>query len=171
MEEKTRDFEMKAQDVKALDMKAQDFEIDRMTREDLTQVLQIEKQCFSDPWSEDGFVAALDAAYSILLCARRQEEVAGYCCLYHILDEGEVMNVAVAPKFRSRGIGFWMFACLIEEGIQAGVRRFLLDVRVTNDHAIALYEKAGFRTIAREKNFYERPVEDGWLMEYCLEQN
>lgn len=132
---------------------------------DIDRLMEIEFRSFSDPWSRKGFEDALTYHYSYMLTARCLGKVAGYCCLYHILDEGEIVNVAVAPEFRGRGIGFLMLSSLIQYGREQGVRRFLLDVRVSNQPAIALYKKAGFQTLALQKNFYQNPSEDAWLME------
>ena len=84
------------------------------------------------------------------------------------MDEGEIVNVAVAQEFRGRGIGEQMLGELIRQGRLMSVKRFILDVRVGNTAAIRLYEKAGFRRLAIQKNFYENPSEDGWLMELLV---
>ncbi|MBS5521855.1 MAG: ribosomal protein S18-alanine N-acetyltransferase [Clostridiales bacterium] len=132
---------------------------------DLPELVKLERQCFSDPWSLSCFEAAQKYSYSTMLLAKLGDTVAGYCCLYHIMDEGEIVNIAVAPDFCRAGIGTKMLASLLEKGRGQGVTRFLLDVRFSNLAAIRLYEKAGFKKIAVQKNFYENPAEDAWLME------
>lgn len=141
------------------------IEITPAVFEDIDQFMAIETQSFSDPWSKKGFEDALSYDYSYMVTARCLGKVAGYCCLYYVLDEGEIVNVAVAPDFRGRGVGFSMLSSLIQYGREQGVSRFLLDVRVSNHPAIALYKKSGFKPLALQKNFYQNPSEDAWLME------
>lgn len=142
-----------------------DLQIAPSDIEDLPCILKIEQRSFTDPWTYKNFEDTFSLSYATMLTAKIGNEVAGYCCLYHIMDEGEIVNVAIDPKFRRAGVGMKMLNCLIEHGRNAGVRRFLLDVRVSNEGAISLYEKAGFKKVVKQKNFYEKPVEDAWLME------
>lgn len=142
-----------------------DIQIIPAQPDDLDEILEIEKDSFSDPWSRQGFEDALKYDYSALFAARVHNQVAGYCCLYHIIDEGEIVNVAVAEAFRGRGIGERMLQKMLRFGMAKGVKRFILDVRVGNAPAIKLYRKLGFRPLVLEKNFYESPSEDAWLME------
>ena len=142
-----------------------DIQITPAQPDDLDAILEIEKGSFSDPWSRQGFEDALKYEYSALFAARVHDQVAGYCCLYHIMDEGEIVNVAVAEAFRSRGIGKRMLKEMLRFGMSKGVKRFILDVRVGNAPAIKLYRKMGFCPLVLEKNFYESPLEDAWLME------
>lgn len=133
--------------------------------EDLPEILTIENASFSDPWTFQGFLDCLKYSYSTLLTCKADGRVAGYGCLYAFGEEGEIINVAIAPEFRGRGYGEKLVFELIHQGRIKGVSRFILDVRMSNASAIRLYEKAGFKTIAIEKNFYENPKEDAWLME------
>lgn len=143
----------------------EDVVISPMTAADLDRVLDIEQASFDDPWNRAGFEDCLDQPYALMLTARRQDRVIGYCCLYHMLDEGEIINVAIAPEERGQGVGLQMLDVLLETGKARGITRFLLDVRLSNTAALRLYEKAGFMILARQKNFYQSPTEDGWLME------
>ncbi len=139
-----------------------------MTERDLDGVMAIENASFSDAWSRAGFEDSLEQPYALMLTAKYGENVAGYCCLYQMLDEGEIINVAVAPDCRGLGVGLRMLEHLLALGKDRGIIRFLLDVRVSNAPAIRLYEKAGFAILAQQKNFYQSPVEDGWLMELLV---
>lgn len=142
-----------------------DIVIAPMTAADLDRVLDIERASFGDPWSRAGFEDCLEQPYAVMLAARRQDRVIGYCCLYHMLDEGEIINVAIAPEERGQGVGLQMLEALLKTGKARGITRFLLDVRLSNTAAQRLYEKAGFMILARQKNFYQSPTEDAWLME------
>ena len=135
---------------------------------DIPAIAAIEAASFPDPWSEKGLEDCLKYSFSTMLTARLGERIVGFCCLYQVLSEGEIVNVAIDPKFRSRGIGRQMLDGLLSLGKDRGVTRFLLDVRLSNAPAIALYEKAGFKTLTIQKNFYSNPVEHGWLMELVV---
>ncbi len=139
-----------------------------MEPEDLDAIMEIEAASFSDAWTRGGFEESLTQPYAIMLSAKLNEKVVGYSCLYHILDEGEIINVAIHPDCRGRGFGGIMLGRLLEAGKKVGVNRFVLDVRESNIAAQKLYENAGFKKIALQKRFYDTPVEDGWLMEYLI---
>lgn len=147
--------------------------IRRMTDRDVFQVAAIEKKIFSLPWSEQGFADALASRDTIFLVA--EEEVAnscgqvckvimGYIGMYISLDEGEITNVAVAEGYRRHGIGDALVEHILSEGKQAGVERFILEVRVSNEPAIRLYEKYGFVSVGVRAGFYEQPREDASIM-------
>ncbi len=132
---------------------------------DVNAIARIETACFGDPWSVQGIEDALTYSYSTMLTAVLGGDIVGFACLYQMVDEGEIVQVAVTPKFQGQGIGRQLLGGLIRHGIEHGVTRFILDVRVSNDRAVKLYEKAGFKKLALQKNFYSQPTEDGWLME------
>ncbi len=139
-----------------------------MQMDDLDRIMEIESVSFTDAWTRSGFEASMTQPYAMMLTAKINEDIVGYCCLYHILDEGEIINVAIHPDWRGRNLGSQMLKYLLEEGKKVGVHRFVLDVRQSNIAAQKLYESAGFKKIALQKRFYDTPVEDGWLMEYWV---
>ena len=142
--------------------------IEPMAVRDLDAVMAIENASFGDPWSRSGFEDSLALPFALMLTVKCGEDVAGYCCLYQMLDEGEILNVAIAPRWRGQGVGLRMLEHLLTLGKERGITRFLLDVRVSNQPAQRLYEKAGFAILARQRNFYQAPLEDGWLMELTV---
>ena len=133
--------------------------------ENAKAIAVIEEACFTDPWSMQGIIDALTYSYSTMLTAAVDGNIAGCACLYQMADEGEIINVAVAPKYQGNGIGKMLLMELIKRGTARGITRFILDVRVSNEKAVGLYEKAGFRKLVLQKGFYGNPPEDGWLME------
>jgi [ribosomal protein S18]-alanine N-acetyltransferase len=138
---------------------------------DLSQVAQIEKSSFADPWSEESFRRLLDVAPAIFLVALfpPEQAVAGYIVAFSIGEDGELMNVAVDPKFRGKGLaGQMLDAVLIELGAR-GVRTAFLEVRESNSAARALYESRGFIEIGRRSHYYRRPVEDALVLRRTLE--
>lgn len=138
--------------------------IQRMTQEQVSQVARLEKQVFSRPWSEQGFLDTLSMDNVIFLTAMEEERLAGYCGVYLSAEEGEITNVAVAPEYRRRGIGRRLVEELIRQGQAEGVSRFFLEVRTSNAGAIALYRELGFSEAGVRKNFYEFPREDALVM-------
>jgi len=144
------------------------FYVTLMQQKDLDDIMEIEASSFTDAWTKAGFEESLNQPYAKMYTARMADTVVGYCCMYHFFDEGEIINVAIHPNWRQRGLGSRMLKHLIEEGMQMGVKRFVLDVRESNVSAQKLYESAGFKKIVLQKRFYDTPVEDGWLMEYLV---
>ena len=135
----------------------------------LDAILEIEKQCFSTPWSKNSFASGLTAP-NLQSCftALHGDRIAGYVCIFHLFEEGEILNVAVSPTFRRSGIGQALldraFTCLKEKGAE----RVTLVVRKSNEAAKNLYLKNGFSPIAVRKNYYSAPTEDGIVMEKHL---
>ena len=84
--------------------------------------------------------------------------------MYMALDEGEITNVAVSEACRNRGYGEQLVTELMQQGGKHGIRRYVLEVRVSNEPAIRLYQKLGFSVLGTRKNFYEKPTEDAYIM-------
>jgi ribosomal-protein-alanine N-acetyltransferase len=141
------------------------------TEADLAEVTRIEKSSFADPWTEESFRRLLGVAPAIFLVALfpPDEAVAGYVVAFSLAEDGELLNVAVDPKFRGKGLaGQMVDAVLIELGAR-GVRAAFLEVRESNSAARALYESRGFIEIGRRSNYYRRPVEDALVLRRTLE--
>lgn len=140
------------------------MQIVRMTERDVSAVAELEKELFSMPWSEQGFLDTLPMDNVIFLVAKEEEIVCGYCGIYLAADEGEITNVAVAPSFRRRGIAKMLMRELIDESFGLGINQIALEVRVSNEGAIQLYTQLGFASFGVRKNFYEHPIEDAYIM-------
>jgi ribosomal-protein-alanine N-acetyltransferase len=95
-------------------------------------------------------------------------ELVGYVCFWVVFEELRMMNLAVAPHVRHRGIGRWLLQQAITTGLEQGARRALLEVRASNNPALALYEQAGFSRSGARTKYYTNPVEDAVLMELEL---
>lgn len=139
------------------------MEISPMTEQDLNQVTALEQEMFSVPWTRQGFLDALKRTDTCYLVAKEQGEICGYCGFYQSFEEADIVNVAVSPKYRQRGIGRKLLEQLLLAGRQKGVQRFLLEVRVSNAPAIALYTSMGFVLDGTRKDFYDKPKEDAYL--------
>lgn len=140
------------------------IQIRLMRQEDLDSVAQIEQETFSMPWSREGFASSLERKDTLYLSAFSDGELAGYCGLLQVLDEGEITNVAVKKCFRGQKIASMLMAELLKKGSDRGITFFVLEVRKSNKYAIRLYEKAGFLQAGIRKNFYEKPIEDAVIM-------
>ncbi|HEX3021156.1 MAG TPA: ribosomal protein S18-alanine N-acetyltransferase [Lachnospiraceae bacterium] len=138
--------------------------IEQMVEKDLEEVVQLEKDIFSDPWSKESFLSSITSGNCIYLVVRDAEELVAYCGMYLVIDEGQIANVAVRKEYRNQNIGATMLKKLMEMGLQKGAVNFTLEVRVTNLPAIHLYEKIGFTHAGIRKNFYEKPTEDAYIM-------
>lgn len=138
-----------------------------MTMADLDAVCEIEEQCFSVPWSRESMEKELignDQAH--YLVAEIDEKVVGYAGFWQVLDEGHIMNIAVAPSMRGQGLGEELMRAMLQQGTQFGIIYWTLEVRVSNIAAIKLYEKVGFTSAGIRPGYYEKPREDANIMWY-----
>lgn len=137
--------------------------IERMSSEHLETVAEIENICFSDPWSVESLALMLtDRAMG--LCALEDGRVLGYIGMMCVLDEGQIINIAVHPDARRRGIA----RALMEEAEllakERGIVFLSLEVRESNLAARSLYSSLGFEEQGIRKGFYARPVENACVM-------
>lgn len=136
-----------------------------MTADHLDEVAELERICFSVPWSRNMLAEELDNALSAFLVALDDDgRVVGYAGVQVVLDEGYITNVAVRPECRRQGIAGKLLQVFLDFA-QANHLSFLtLEVRASNYDAIALYGSRGFRSAGRRKNYYEHPKEDAIIM-------
>lgn len=133
---------------------------------DLEQVMAIERASYPLPWQEQHFLDELDSPHAFPLSAFVEgNRLAGYICPLQVLDEGHILNVAVAPEFRGMGIGRLLVQRVLDDCRAAGAEFVSLEVRVSNETAIGLYRQLGFREVGRRKRYYENG-EDALMMEY-----
>ncbi|MDD5285635.1 MAG: ribosomal protein S18-alanine N-acetyltransferase [Desulfuromonadaceae bacterium] len=138
-----------------------------MTEKDIDQLLIIEVASFSAPWTREHFVAELDAQYSFPYVAAADDVVVGYLCMMSLFEEAQILDIAVAPDQRGRGIARLLMDHAISVAREKGAELLSLEVRASNIAAINLYERSGFvRTGLRQKYYENR--EDAVLMEKRL---
>lgn len=138
--------------------------IREMTWDDLEQVVAIENDNFSVPWTETGFFTYLMREDALFLVAEEAEEILGYCGVIMAMDEGDITNVSVKKTIQGKGVGTALLKELIRQTADKGVLTLFLEVRESNQPALALYEKQGFVRMGVRKNYYTDPVEDGITM-------
>ena len=142
------------------------MQIRRMRKEDVKTVSELEKVCFSVPWSEKELSECLGKEIYRFFVAEEEEKVLGYIGMYLCIDEADITNVAVFPEARGRGIGEALLAALMSGAREDGAAVFYLEVRDSNVPARRLYEKQGFRIIGKRKDYYTEPTEDAVLYGY-----
>lgn len=130
----------------------------------IAQIEELEKQCFSVPWTAQQLKTQLSGNMHVFIAAVNEEEVLGYMGMMYVLDEGYISNVAVSPEYRHRGIADALISELISRAQELELSFVTLEVRVSNAPAIALYKKHGFSEVGRRKNYYNFPTEDAILM-------
>ena len=138
--------------------------LEKMNASHVSQIAELEKLCFSDPWSERSVASELENKLSCWLVATEGEQVAGYIGSQTVCGETDMMNVAVHPSHRRKGIAEALILGLIEELKAMESHCLTLEVRASNTPAISLYEKLGFSEIGRRKNYYRNPKEDALIL-------
>ena len=136
-----------------------------MTSAHLDKVADLERICFSTPWSRNMLAEELDNACSAFLVALDDDDsVVGYAGVLVIADEGYITNVAVRPESRRGGVAGQLLDVFLKFAAANGLAFLTLEVRESNYAAIALYGSRGFRSVGRRKNYYEHPKEDAIIM-------
>ncbi len=136
-----------------------------MKEADLEEVLEIERKSFADPWSRRLFVETLAFPHSVNFVMRGQTgTLLGYINFYLIGEEAHMLNLAVHPGWRKKGLATQLLGRVIELLTQRNAAHFYLEVRESNDDAIKLYKKFGFEMIGRRKRYYVKTNEDALVM-------
>ena len=136
-----------------------------MNADHLDEVSELERICFSVPWSRNMLAEELDNLLSAFLVALDDnDKVVGYAGVQIILDEGYITNVAVRPECRRQGIAAKLLQVFLDFAKANKLAFLTLEVRASNYDAIALYGSRGFRSVGRRKNYYEHPKEDAIIM-------
>ena len=142
--------------------------IEKMTPQHVASVAALEKICFSAPWSESSIASELTNPLSLWLVATVDGKFAGYIGSQSVCGESDMMNVAVSPEFRRQGVGEALVCALSEALKKEGNTCLTLEVRVSNENAIALYQKLSFTQIGRRPNYYRNPREDALILQKPL---
>lgn len=130
----------------------------------LDAAAEIERECFPDPWSKDEMAAALRNPAFSCFGGYLDGKLVSYVMISIASDECEILNVAVKPAYRRRGIGESLLSKALYHAKKKGAETVWLEVRKSNAPAKALYEKLGFSKAGTRKNYYRKPVEDAIIM-------
>ena len=135
-----------------------------MDKSHIKEIAQIERECFSDPWSEDALEEELYNPLASFIVAQRPDgAVLGYAGLHAVLDEGYLDNIAVREDYRGNGIADDLLDVFVRFG-REHLSFLTLEVRPSNEPAIRLYYKHGFSQVGRRKDYYQHPKEDVIIM-------
>jgi len=132
--------------------------------EHVPAVAELEQLCFSAPWSEKAIASELTNPLSLWLVALDEEQLVGYVGSQSVLDEADMMNIAVDPRYRRNGIAQELVSALVAALSERAVRILTLEVRASNEPAKALYAKLGFEEVGRRFNYYRAPKEDALIL-------
>ena len=134
--------------------------------DDLPDLLAIESASFAQPWSKDSFLSELRKPLPSLYVLRKEipDHILGYICFWLVADEIQMLNLAVHPDHRRQGVGRQLITFLFSQAKEKRISKVLLEVRPSNQDAIALYVSLGFEILYRRPGYYERDGEDALVM-------
>jgi len=133
------------------------------TVDDAALLAEMEKQCFSDPWDVYAFENILRNPAALFIIAEEDGLAVGYSGMTVVMDECDIINIAVIESHRRRGIGRKMVSSVLDVCKKHSVANVYLEHRESNTPAAALYESFGFVPYGRRKKYYKAPVEDAIL--------
>jgi len=140
-----------------------------MIVEDLEQVVEIEKASMPSPWSKELFEEELKRDRARYFVGEIDGQVAGYMGYWEAPQEAHIINLAISPQFRQKGLGFQMLEYCLRFAYNQGARLATLEVLESNGAAQRLYEKMNFRTVAIRKKYYSDNQENAVVMLKDLE--
>ncbi len=135
-----------------------------LEKKHIPEIMVIERESFPEPWTQEMFEREFSTTISHFFVALSENALAGYAGYWLVSDEAHVVNLAVHPQFRARGIGRRMLLYLLSRAAQQGVRKVFLEVRRSNEHAQKLYLSEGFTVTGIRQKYYNNR-EDAFLME------
>jgi [ribosomal protein S18]-alanine N-acetyltransferase len=140
-----------------------------MRETDIEPVIVLENLSFSKPWRRSGFIAELTSPVAINLVARQSgwqnsETVIAYSCAQLVIDELSLLKIAVSPAWRCKGVGTQLLLRNIDMALQKDAAKVFLEVRPSNQAALAFYLNSGFRIVGKRPNYYPETGEDALVM-------
>jgi [ribosomal protein S18]-alanine N-acetyltransferase len=144
--------------------------LDSATAADVPELLTLERQSFTHPWSEANFREAVADASRVTALVLREARgggttVVGYCICQVVADELHILDLVVGADRRRQGLGRWLLRFALERAARRGAGRAFLEVRRSNEAALGLYRAIGFRLIAERRGYYRDPAEDALVLE------
>ena len=138
----------------------------RLNSKDACAVAELEKACFTLPWTKENYLQALEQSAFILYGIKREGQLVSYVSFYHLYDEIEIINIATESNFRRLGYANKLLSFVMFDAVKNGFKRVLLEVRESNMAAISLYKKLGFTKIGRRHKYYFDTNEDALVYEF-----
>lgn len=152
-------------------MISSDLKIQSLTRDNLTELLELDKACFNGLWTMEGYLRELESPNSHffgVFSPFNDSELLGMGCFWSILEEAHITILAVHPEYHGQGLGKALLYVLLQTAVDLGLERATLEVRDSNQVAISLYQKFGFKTAGKRRGYYKDNNEDAlilWLSE------
>ena len=142
------------------------FAIREMTHDDIDNILQIEELCYgAHHWSRESFLTELSNKISSYRCILNSDKkCVGYIGMWKIVDEAHITNLSVHPDWRNKKLAHKLLLATIDECYKEKIKYITLEVRVSNEKAIGLYEKFGFKSLGLRKKYYQDNNEDALIM-------
>ena len=144
--------------------------ITKMSESDISEIAELERACFSEPWSENSLKEELANDTARFYVLRDSEKLLGYIGANNICGEVYITNVAVNENYRGKGCGKMLVNHLIKQCEAEDALFVTLEVRKSNENAIALYKKCGFQRVGERKDFYSKPTENGLIYTLYLKE-
>lgn len=152
-----------------------------MTRQHLKSVIRIEREIYPFPWSVGNFADSVSAGYDALVVPQNDhageveeaDPLLAYAVMMHVLDETHLLNLSVSHGNQRRGVGRQLLRQLMRRSVERGSRGMFLEVRPSNESAVALYESEGFKRVGLRRNYYpapDRTREDAIVMRCALDR-
>ncbi len=144
----------------------EEFSIQKMEHKNIDDILVIEELCYGrHHWSKDSFVTELNNKISSYYCILNSErKCVGYIGIWKIIDEAHVTNLSVHPDYQNKKLAHRLLLNAIDECYKEKIKYITLEVRVSNEKAIHLYEKFGFKSLGLRKNYYQDNNESALIM-------
>lgn len=139
------------------------LELRLLRRDELAEIVQLDKELFSPPWPKDSFEKELANPISTTYVVAADNIIA-YAVIWYIADEMQIAKIAVVPAFQQLGIASWMMESIFSEARVRGITHAFIEVRQSNRGAIELYRKFGFAESGVRRDYYESPKENALLM-------
>jgi len=146
------------------------IELKSANEDDIERILEIERDSISPPWTHGALLGEIYRDDAFFAVAAEGGDIIGFIILRGIADEGELFQIAVDKDARRRGAADMLMDAALDWARKNALRTIYLEVRKSNEAAIALYTKHGFKQTGRRKDYFTDPVEDATLMEKSLEQ-
>ena len=139
------------------------IEIALAKKEHLSLIASLERATFSSPWSEKSLEFFLEEL-NFCVVLLNDGKLASYCTVSTVLDEAQIINVATDIRLKRLGFAESVLKAAFDECVRRSITSISLEVRESNESAIALYKKLGFEVLGKRKNFYTEPIENALVM-------
>lgn len=146
------------------------YSVVQLGASDIDELVDLEKLCFAYHWTREQFLMGLERGVFKILGVRQDNRLSGYMAFSLIDDEMEILNLAVHPDFRGKGMGKSLLNRAFEICRKKGITKSFLDVKASNIPALELYRKFGYKQIGVRKKYYPDTKEDALLFRYDFKQ-